>query len=175
MGGTLLGTSNKGNPFNHRKNGKNIDKDDEEGYDTSGNSNALPIGGQHEDGHEHKHTHEHIHTHKYENEYVMPLEQLPQPKTPDEVEGSTSHGLESAFVPYGFPVSQPYHQQPVAMQGLPPQFLHVPFGTRKQATAEQIMTIFGELVNEYQNDQTMTMSQVDTLLRQRLKEKFNIE
>ena len=28
MGGTLLGTSNKGNPFNHRKNGKNIDLSD---------------------------------------------------------------------------------------------------------------------------------------------------
>ena len=182
LGGMSLGmlALKYGVPFllnrrRRRKNGKNIDKDDEEGYDNSGNSNALPIGGQHEDDHEHKHTHEHIHTHKYENEYVMPLEQLPQPKTPDEAEGFTSHGLDSAFVPYGFPVSQPYHQQPVAMQGLPPQFLHVPFGTRKQATAEQIMTIFGELVNEYQNDQTMTMGQVDTLLRQRLKEKFNIE
>ena len=182
LGGMSLGmlALKYGVPFllnrrRRRKNGKNIDKDDEEGYDNSGNSNELPIGGQHEDGHEHKHTHEHIHTHKYENEYVMPLEELPQPKTPDEVEGSTGHGLDSAFVPYGFPVSQPYHQQPVAMQGLPPQFLHVPFGTRKQATAEQIMTIFGELVNEYQNDQTMTMGQIDTLLRQRLKEKFNIE
>ena len=38
-----------------------------------------------------------------------------------------------------------------------------------------VMTAFGELTNEYQNDQTMTMNQLDTLIRQRLKEKFNIE
>ena len=85
------------------------------------------------------------------------------------------HGLNPGFVPYGFPVSEPYHQQPVAMQGLPPQFLNVPFSTRKQVTAEQIMTIFGELINEYQDDQTMTMRQIDTLMRHRLKQKFNIE
>ena len=84
-------------------------------------------------------------------------------------------GLNPGFVPYGFPVGQPYHQQPVAMQGLPPQFLNVPFSTRKKASAEQIMTVFGELINEYQDDQTMTMNQIDTLLRHRLKEKFNIE
>ena len=42
-------------------------------------------------------------------------------------------------------------------------------------TSEQIMTVIGELTNEYQNDQTMTMGQLDTLIRQRLKEKFNIE
>ena len=37
------------------------------------------------------------------------------------------------------------------------------------------MTIIGELVNEYTDDQTMTVNQINTLLRQRLKEKFNVD
>ena len=162
-----------------RKNGKNIDKDDEDGYDNNaGPSMPPPVEGsgcQH-DG-PHTHVHEHVHKHRHENEYVMPLDKLPEaPRATEDIDDMTGrHGLNPGFVPYGFPVSEPYHQQPVAMQGLPPQFLNVPFSTRKQATAEQIMTVFGELVNEYQNDQTMTMRQVDTLIRHRLKQKFNIE
>jgi hypothetical protein len=164
-----------------KKNGKNIDKDDEEGYDNNvGPSMPPPVegiegGGCQHDG-PHTHVHEHVHKHRHENEYVMPLDSLPQQTATEDIEGRTGkQGLNPGFVPYGFPVSEPYHQQPVAMQGLPPQFLNVPFSTRKQATAEQIMTVFGELINEYQNDQTMTMGQVDTLLRHRLKQKFNIE
>ena len=163
-----------------RKNGKNIDKDDEEGYDNGTRPSTPPPiererGGCDCDG-SHTHVHEHVHKHRHENEYVMPLDNLPEHRATEDVEDRTGkHGLNPQFVPYGFPVSEPYHQQPVAMQGLPPQFLNVPFSTRKQATAEQIMTVFGELVNEYQNDQTMTMSQVDTLMRHRLKQKFNLE
>lgn len=163
-----------------KKNGKNIDKDDEEGYDNdtrpSTPQSAVDDDCNNCDG-SHTHVHEHIHKHRHENEYVMPLDELPEaPRATEDIDDRTGkHGLNPGFVPYGFPVSEPYHQQPVAMQGLPPQFLNVPFSTRKQATAEQIMTVFGELVNEYQNDQTMTMRQVDTLIRHRLKQKFNIE
>ena len=158
-----------------RKNEKNVDKDDEQGYDNDEHVMPLPMEKEPESL-EHKHTHEHIHTHKHANEYIMPLEQLPQGKTTEDMDCPTGdRGLNPGFVPYGFPVGQPYHQQPVAMQGLPPQFLNVPFSTRKKASAEQIMTVFGELINEYQDDQTMTMNQIDTLLRHRLKEKFNIE
>jgi hypothetical protein len=113
------------------------------------------------------------------NDYVVPLDQLPQGKTAEEIDsfGGDGHssGLNPEFLPYGVPVSTPYYQQPVAANGLPPQFLHVPFGTRKAVTSEQIMTAFGELVNEYRDDQTMTINQIDTLLRQRLKQKYNIE
>jgi len=162
-----------------RKNGKNIDKDHEEGYDNDAGPSAPPPLENEGCGDctgPHTHVHEHVHKHRHENEYIMPLDNLPQQRATEDIEDRTGrHGLNPGFVPYGFPVSEPYHQQPVAMQGLPPQFLNVPFSTRKQATAEQIMTIFGELVNEYQNDQTMTMKQVDTLMRHRLKQKFNIE
>ena len=124
----------------------------------------------------HKHVHEHVHNHA--KPYVMHLDQLPQPQTTTDIEersGGGKSGLDSGFVPYGMPVSTPYSQQPSPLQGLPPEFLNIPFSTRKTVTSEQIMTVFGELVNEYQDDQTMTMSQINTLLRQRLKQKFNVE
>jgi hypothetical protein len=161
-----------------RKNGKNIDKGDEEEYDNDTRPpTPPPVEKEGCDGDGScTHVHEHVHKHRHENEYVMPLDGLPEHVATENVEDRTGkHGLNPQFIPYGFPASEPYHQQPIAMQGLPPQFLNVPFSTRKQATAEQIMTVFGELVNEYQNDQTMTMSQVDTLVRHRLKQKFNLE
>jgi hypothetical protein len=152
---------------------KEIDNDREEGYNIDGDASGCS------EVEKHIHEHEHIHNHKHshDNEYVMPLESLPQGKTTNDIDKDLQQGgLHPGFAPYGgLPVVEPHYQQVVAAHGLPPQFLNVPFSTRKQATAEQIMTIFGELVNEYQNDQTMTMNQIDTLLRQRLKEKFNIE
>jgi len=122
----------------------------------------------------HTHVHEHIHKHRHENEYVMPPDECPDPKTTREIDQiAQSHGLNPGFIPYGMPVSTAYTQQLMAANGLPPQFLNTPFS--KHATAEQIMTVFGELVNEYKNDQTMTMGQIDVLLRQRLKQKYNSE
>ena len=131
---------------------------------------------------EHKHVHEHYH--KYEHPdggFVMTPDELPNPQTTYEIDENLKHqvegdsGLNPGFVPYGLPVSAPYYQQPVAAHGLPPQFINIPFATRKKVSAEQIMTVIGELVNEYSDDQTMTVNQINTLLRQRLKEKFNVE
>jgi hypothetical protein len=166
---------------------KDLDKGGDDGYNTIGPSPPMPpppTAGDHDcgcdDAHrKHVHEHEHIHKHKHVNDYVVPLEQLPQGQTAEEIGNSDgdkhSSGLNPGFIPYGVPVSTPYYQQPVAANGLPPQFLHVPFGTRKAVTSEQIMTAFGELVNEYRDDQTMTINQIDTLLRQRLKQKYNID
>ena len=180
LGGASLGmlALKYGVPFllNRRRRKKkrgedNEDLDGGEGYDTSGPScpPSLDAGTQ-----EHVHRHEHIHKHKHENEYVMSPDECPQPQTSNEID-DLQKGLNPGFVGYGVPVATPYHQQPVAAHGLPPQFINIPFSTRKTVTSEQIMTVIGELTNEYQNDQTMTMGQVDTLIRQRLKEKFNIE
>ena len=159
-----------------RKNGKNIDKDDEEGYDTDAEPSIPPPSGKQGCGCDgpHTHVHEHVHKHRHENEYVMSPDECPEPKTTREIDQlAQSHGLNPGFVPYGMPISVAYTQQPVAANGLPPQFLNTPFS--KHATAEQVMTVFGELVNEYKNDQTMTMGQIDVLLRQRLKQKYNLE
>ncbi len=125
----------------------------------------------------HVHEHEHIHTHrhKHEEEFIVPPDQLPDPKTTHEIDDFTKHapGLHPGFLGYGVPVAVNYSQQPMAANGLPPQFMNMPFS--KHATAEQVMTVFGELMNEYRDDQTMTMGQIDVLLRQRLKQKYNIE
>ena len=125
----------------------------------------------------HVHEHEHIHTHrhKHEEEFIVPPDQLPDPKTTHEIDDFTKHapGLHPGFLGYGVPVAANYSQQPMAANGLPPQFMNMPFS--KHATAEQVMTVFGELMNEYRDDQTMTMGQIDVLLRQRLKQKYNIE
>ena len=159
-----------------RKNGKNIDTDDDEGYDTDAEPSIPPPSGKQGCGCDgpHTHVHEHVHKHRHENEYVMSPDECPEPKTTREIDQlAQSHGLNPGFVPYGMPISVAYTQQPVAANGLPPQFLNTPFS--KHATAEQVMTVFGELVNEYKNDQTMTMGQIDVLLRQRLKQKYNLE
>ena len=163
-----------------RKNGKNVDENQDEGYDNNAEDHIKEDSStERSNVQKHVHEHEHIHKHKHANDYIVPLDQLPEGKTTNEIDCMTgedhSSGLNPGFVPYGMPVAEPHYQQPVAAHGLPPQFLHVPFGTRKTVTSEQIMTVFGELVNEYRNDQTMTMAQIDTLLRHRLKERYNIE
>jgi hypothetical protein len=168
-----------------KKKKKGDDENEDDGYDVDRDKNFYPDpvppvstpAPQHDEDVK-KHIHEHVHNHKHENEYVMPQNQLPDPRTTHEIDDLAQHnsGLHRGFIPYGMPVAAPpYYQQPVAAHGLPPQFPNVPFSTRKKATAEQIMTIFGELINEYRDDQTMTMTQMDMLLRQRLKEKYNIE
>ena len=163
-----------------RKNGKNVDENQDEGYDNNAEDHIKEDSStERSNVQKHVHENEHIHKHKHANDYIVPLDQLPEGKTTNEIDCMTgedhSSGLNPGFVPYGMPVAEPHYQQPVAAHGLPPQFLHVPFGTRKTVTSEQIMTVFGELVNEYRNDQTMTMAQIDTLLRHRLKERYNIE
>ena len=184
LGGMSLGmlALKYGVPFllnrrRRRKKKKEGDENEDDGYDVDRGGPMPPPTPQRDEG-VRKHIHEHVHNHKHENEYVMPQNQLPDPRTTHEIDDLAQHssGLHQGFIPYGMPVAAPpYYQQPVAAHGLPPQFPNVPFSTRKRATAEQIMTIFGELMNEYQDDQTMTMNQIDILLRQRLKEKFNIE
>ena len=125
--------------------------------------------------HRHEHDHVHTHRHKHEEEYIVSPDQLPDPRTTHEIDdlAKQSHGLHPGFLGYGIPVGVSYNQQPMAANGLPPQFMHTPFA--KHATAEQVMTVFGELMNEYRDDQTMTMGQIDVLLRQRLKQKYNID
>ena len=161
-----------------KKDEDNEDLDREEGYDNMGPSHPPSL----DDGpKEHVHRHEHIHKHKHANEYIMPPDECPQPQTSNEIDDSQrgQSGPNSGFAGYGMPtpvnVATPYYQQPQPVHGLPPQFINIPFSTRKTVTSEQIMTVIGELTNEYRNDQTMTMGQLDTLIRQRLKEKFNIE
>jgi len=159
-----------------RKDEKEIDNDEDQGY----NREERPPIVESDEVRRHKHEHLHEHKHSHGGEYVMPLNSLPEGKTTHDIDQQaqqTQQGLNPGFYPYGgLPVATaPHYQQVAAAHGLPPQFLNVPFSTRKQVTAEQIMTIFGQLVNEYQNDQTLTMSQIDMLLRQRLKEKFNVE
>ena len=183
LGGMSLGmlALKYGVPFllNRRRRKKkkgedNEDLDDKEGYDTSGPSYPPTLDNNGPKEHEHVHKHEHIHKHSHEQEFVMQPDECPLPKTSREID-DLQKGPNSGFAGYGVPVSTPYYQQPVAAHGLPPQFINIPFSTRKTVTSEQIMTVIGELTNEYQNDQTMTMGQLDTLIRQRLKEKFNIE
>jgi hypothetical protein len=161
-----------------KKNEDNEDLDREEGYDNMGPSHPPSL----DDGpKEHVHRHEHIHKHKHANEYIMSPSDCPQPQTSNEIDDSQrgEGGPNSGFAGYGMPmpvkVATPYYQQPQPVHGLPPQFINIPFSTRKTVTSEQIMTVIGELTNEYRDDQTMTMGQLDTLIRQRLKEKFNIE
>jgi len=159
-----------------KKGEDNEDLDREEGYDNRGPSHppSLDSGTK-----EHVHRHEHIHKHKHENEYIMPPNECPQPQTSNEIDGSQTGqaGPNSGFAGYGMPVNvaTPYYQHPQPVHGLPPEFINIPFSTRKALTSEQIMTVIGELTNEYRDDQTMTMGQLDILIRQRLKEKFNVE
>jgi len=91
----------------------------------------------------------------------MDRRDLPRGRSVDE--------MPNDFLPYGFKANT------VSSPGLAPLLPHVPFGSRKSIGPEQIMTALGELVNEYGDDHTMTAFQVDTLLRQRLKKKYNIE
>lgn len=173
-----------------RKRKKEEEESVDDGYDIDDEDvpesmPVIPDGGCHHDDEggvkKHVHEHEHIHTHKHKNDFIMPPEELPDPRTTNEIDDLAKNGfrLNPGFAGYGLPlpqmVDQYHYPQPVAAHGLPPQLPNVPFSTRKTATAEQIMTIFGELINEYQNDQTMTMTQMDILLRHRLKEKYNIE
>jgi len=159
-----------------KKGEDNEDLDREEGYDNRGPSHppSLDSGTK-----EHVHRHEHIHKHKHENEYIMSPNECPQPQTSNEIDGSQTGqaGPNSGFAGYGMPVNvaTPYYQHPQPVHGLPPEFINIPFSTRKALTSEQIMTVIGELTNEYRDDQTMTMGQLDILIRQRLKEKFNVE
>ena len=161
-----------------KKDEDNEDLDREEGYDNMGPSHPPSL----DDGpKEHVHRHEHIHKHKHANEYIMSPSDCPQPQTSNEIDDSQTGqgGPNSGFAGYGMPmpvkVATPYYQQPQPVHGLPPQFINIPFSTRKTVTSEQIMTVIGELTNEYRDDQTMTMGQLDILIRQRLKEKFNVE
>jgi len=202
LGGASLGmlALKYGVPFllnrrRKRKQKKEEEEPEDDGYDIGdvgdGNIPEIPAGDcQHQDNEEdettkHVHEHEHIHTHKHkhENDFIMPPEDLPDPRTTHEIDELAKQGyraqLNPGFAGYGLPmppiVNQYHYPQAVAAHGLPPQLPNIPFSTRKNATAEQIMTIFGELMNEYQDDQSMTMAQMDILLRQRLKEKHNIE
>jgi hypothetical protein len=159
-----------------KKDEDNEDLDREEGYDNRGPSHPPSLDSGTE---EHVHRHEHIHKHKHENEYIMSPNECPQPQTSNEIDGSQTGqaGPNSGFAGYGMPVNvaTPYYQHPQPVHGLPPEFINIPFSTRKALTSEQIMTVIGELTNEYRDDQTMTMGQLDILIRQRLKEKFNVE
>ena len=165
-----------------KKGEDNEDLDDKEGYDINGPPYAPSLPNSNNDGpNEHIHRHEHVHKHKHENEYVMSPSDCPEPKTSNEIDDSQTGqtGPNSGFAGYGMPmpvnVATPYYQNPQPVHGLPPEFINIPFSTRKMLTSEQIMTVIGELTNEYRNDQTMTMGQLDVLIRQRLKEKFNVE
>ena len=188
LGGASLGmlALKYGVPFllNRRRRKKkkrgedNDDLDDRAGYDINGGCDTPPqISEPENKEYIHRHEHIHKHRHKHDNEFIMSPDECPQPQTSNEIDDlqKGQHGLNPGFVGYGVPVATPYHQQPVAAHGLPPQFINIPVSSRKTVTSEQIMTVIGELTNEYQNDQTMTMGQIDTLIRQRLKEKFNIE
>ena len=173
LGGASLGmlALKYGVPFllrrRRRKKKKEDDENDDGGYDTG--REPLPDGGC--DDCVHKHVHEHQHhglpdcppntRPSHPDEYVMDRRDLPRGRSVDE--------LPNDFLPYGFKAN------PVSSPGLAPQLPHVPFGSRKSIGPEQIMTTLGELVNEYGDDHTMTAFQIDTLLRQRLKKKYNIE
>ena len=170
LGGMSLGmlALKYGVPFllnrrRRRKNsrGKEVDEPEDDGYNNmeDGPSSAGPPLPRNESDGVQKHYHEHVH--KHDNDFVMPPEELPEPRFTDE--------LNPDFMPYG------YKQACAAYSGLPPQLLNVPFSVRKKVSAEMIMTVWGELVNEYNGDHTMTPYQMDKLLRQRLKQRYNVE
>jgi hypothetical protein len=151
-----------------RKKKKEEDENDDDGYDIG----REPPSDDGCDDCVQKHVHEHQHhglpdcpprsrPPDHQQEYVMDRRDLPRGRSVDEIPND--------FLPYGF------KSNPVSSPGLGPQLPHVPFGSRKSIGPEQIMTALGELVNEYGDDHTMTAFQVDTLLRQRLKKKYNIE
>lgn len=70
---------------------------------------------------------------------------------------------------------RPAGQIGFAPVGLPPQMIGTPFHVRKKVSADVIMTEWGRIQNEYRDDRTMTTSQMDILLRQRLKENHGVE
>ena len=180
LGGASLGmlALKYGVPFllnrrRRRKKKKEDDENDDDGYDIDRETPAPPpIEDNGCGGRVHKHVHEHQHygipdcgpvrPQEHQDEYVMDRKDLPKGRGVDE--------MPSDFLPYGFKATSP-----VSSPGLAPQLPHVPFGSRKSIAPEQIMTTLGELVNEYGDDHTMTAFQIDTLLRQRLKKKYNIE
>jgi hypothetical protein len=150
-----------------RKKKKEDDENDDNGYDIG----REPPSDEGCDDCVQRHMHEHQHhglpdcspntRPNHPQEYVMDRRDLPRGRSVDEIPDD--------FLPYGFKTNT------VSSPGLAPQLPHVPFGSRKSIGPEQIMTALGELVNEYGDDHTMTAFQVDTLLRQRLKKKYNIE
>ena len=150
-----------------RKRKKEDDESDDNGYDID---RELPSDDGCDDCVQ-RHVHEHQHygipdcgpvrPPEHKDEYVMDRRDLPKGRSVDEIPND--------FLPYGFKADT------VSSPGLAPQLPHVPFGSRKSIGPEQIMTTLGELVNEYGDDHTMTAFQIDTLLRQRLKKKYNIE
>ena len=150
-----------------RKRKKEDDESDDNGYDID---RELPSDDGCDDCVQ-RHVHEHQHygipdcgpvrPPEHKDEYVMDRRDLPKGRSVDEIPND--------FLPYGF------NADTVSSPGLAPQLPHVPFGSRKSIGPEQIMTTLGELVNEYGDDHTMTAFQIDTLLRQRLKKKYNIE
>lgn len=173
LGGASLGmlALKYGVPFllrRRRKKKKEDDENDDDGYDIDRELPSENDGcGDCVQKHEHKHQHYGIpdcgpvRPQDHSEEYVMDRRDLPKGRGVDE--------MPNDFLPYGFKAD------PVSSPGLNPQLPHVPFGSRKSIGPEQIMTALGELVNEYGDDHTMTAFQVDTLLRQRLKKKYNIE
>ena len=173
LGGASLGmlALKYGVPFllrRRRKRKKEDDENGDDGYDID--REAAPSDDGCDDCVQ-KHVHEHQHygipdcgpvrPQDHSEEYVMDRRDLPKGRGVDEIPNE--------FLPYGFKAD------PVSSPGLKPQLPHVPFGSRKSIGPEQIMTALGELVNEYGDDHTMTAFQIDTLLRQRLKKKYNIE
>ena len=173
LGGASLGmlALKYGVPFllrRRRKRKKEDDENGDDGYDID--REAAPSDDGCDDCVQ-KHVHEHQHygipdcgpvrPQDHSEEYVMDRRDLPKGRGVDEIPND--------FLPYGFKAD------PVSSPGLKPQLPHVPFGSRKSIGPEQIMTALGELVNEYGDDHTMTAFQIDTLLRQRLKKKYNIE
>jgi hypothetical protein len=151
-----------------RKKKKEDDETDDRGYDID--REPPPNEGSDDCVHTHIHEHNYSGPHcppqphtrpDHPQEYVMDRRDLPRGRSIDE--------MPNDFLPYGFKTDT------VSSPGLAPQFPHVPFGSRKSIGPEQIMTTLGELVNEYGDDHTMTAFQIDTLLRQRLKKKYNIE
>ena len=172
LGGASLGmlALKYGVPFllrRRRKRKKEDDENDDNGYDIDRELPSDDGCGDHVQRHVHEHQHYGIpdcgpvRPSEHPEEYVMDRRDLPRGRSVDE--------MPNDFLPYGLRTT------PVSTPGLAPQLPHVPFGSRKSIGSEQIMTTLGELVNEYGDDHTMTAFQIDTLLRQRLKKKYNIE
>lgn len=119
---------------------------------------------------ENRHSGEVQHIHQGQVSHVYDSDQFAVKST--ELPGSVEN-LDPGFFSYNGgkryePVMKPVY-------GLPPEFPNIPFSSRKTITTEQFLTIWSELVNEYGHDDTMTPMQMNTLLRQRLKQRYGVE
>lgn len=103
--------------------------------------------------------------------FQMPNTPKPQPFLTQSETDRLPGYVEIPDYTYGRPAGQ----LGFAPVGLPPQMIGTPFHVRKKVSAEVIMTEWGKIQNEYRDDRTMTTSQMDILLRQRLKENHGVE